>query len=305
MKILLTGGIGFIASHIAQTYLENNHQVFIIDKNPKSKLPACLKGQVKYFHFNLTKSGFEDIIHKMKPDIVNHHAALISVSQSQKHPTKYANNNVLSTYKLLELSQKYQVKQFIFASSVAVYGDTKNLPIKENTPLNPKSFYGLNKLSCEYAIKLFQNKFKTVIFRYSNVYGPRQDSSAEGGVVAIFARNLINQTTSTIYGNGNQTRDFIYVKDVAQANLLAIKNQSSGIFNISSNQETSINNLYQIMQKIAQSNSKANYQEGRLGDIYRSYLDNTKAKNLLKWQPEYSLEKGLKETIDYFKNVKT
>ncbi len=302
MKILLTGGAGFIAGHIAQKYLESGYQVFILDKKPEKLLRQDLIGKVEYFCQDLTQKGVNEIFAKVKPDIVNHHAALISVPESQQIPVKYEENNVLATINLLELAQKHDIKQFLFASSVAVYGNPKKFPIKENFDCNPNSFYGLNKYICEKYINLFSHKFKTAIFRYANVYGPFQNSSAEGGVIAIFAQNLVNNRKSIIYGNGNQTRDFIFVEDIAQANLLATQKLFSGLINISSNKEISINKLYMLMQNLTNNKILPIYQKERAGDIKKSLLVNQKAKKLLNWMPNYKLEHGIKKTLTYFKN---
>lgn len=304
MKILLTGGAGFIAGHIAKKYLESGYQVFIIDKKPEKLLRRDLVGKVKYFCQDLTQKGTGEIFARVKPDIVNHHAALISVPGSQQSPSNYEENNVLATIKLLELAQKYQIKQFLFASSVAVYGNPEKFPITENFDCNPNSFYGLNKFVCEKYIHLFSDKFKTAIFRYANVFGPFQDGSAEGGVVAIFANNLVNNKSSIIYGDGKQTRDLIFVEDIAQANLLATQKLFSGLLNISSNKEISINNLYFLMQKKYNPGNKINpiYQNERVGDIKKSLLDNHKAQKLINWQPSYDLETSLFKTLNFFES---
>jgi UDP-glucose 4-epimerase len=301
MKVLITGGAGFIGSHLTETYLETGYEVIVVDKKKK---PDVFKNYPKiiYYQIDICDPNIENIFSKHKPDIVNHHAALINVFDSLKKPTEYTKTNVWGTIRLLELSKKYKVKQFLFASSVAVYGDVKKLPITENQKCQPISFYGLDKLIAEYYINLFQKEFAPTIFRYSNVYGPRQTSSAEGGVVAIFCNSLSENKQISIYGDGNQARDFVYVKDVVRANIMASQKKISGVFHVSTNQKTSINKLYKIIAKNCKSDLKPKFKPARKGDIYESILQNTEIKKSLNWQPKYNLEKGIMETTDYFEN---
>lgn len=262
-----------------------------------------LPSTVKIFQYDITDEAVEEVFQIFKPEVVNHHAASIHVADSFQNPSEYENNNVLGTIKLLELGKKYQIKQFIFPSTAAVYGDTQKFPIQESDPINPQSFYGLNKFIAEQYIKLYSNHFITTIFRYANVYGPRQASSAEGGVVAIFAKSLSDSNSQiTINGDGNQTRDFIYVKDIAKANLLAIEKQKTGIFHVSSNYETSINQLYESIQKILKTDKAPQYGPKRDGDIEKSIMDNALIISHLGWKPQFTLDSGLKETVMYFNN---
>ncbi|NMB57391.1 SDR family NAD(P)-dependent oxidoreductase [Candidatus Beckwithbacteria bacterium] len=309
-KILITGGAGFIGTHLVNTYLVAGFQVAVLDKKEKKEVKLDL-ANIDYFQVDLTEEkAVEKIFAQFKPQIVSHHAALINVATSMQQTLDYENNNVLVTFKLLELCKKYQIKQFIFPSSVAVYGSklkngkTYSYPISEEIEGNPESFYGLQKYVCEKIISLYQNNFTTTIFRYANVFGPFQDSGAEGGVVAIFSENLAKNKNSIIYGDGKQTRDFIYVKDVVQANLLATQKNLAGIFNVSSQKEVSVNDLYFLLVKLNSHNMNPQYLSKRPGDIERSLLDNKKIKLNLGWQPLYSLKKGLKETLAYFQNLK-
>ncbi|NMC36423.1 NAD-dependent epimerase/dehydratase family protein [Candidatus Beckwithbacteria bacterium] len=299
-KVLITGGAGFIGSHLVEAYLEAGFEVAVVDLNVPGKLRSK---KVKQYRLDVSSPELEVAFADFRPQIVSHHAALIHVPQSLKIPTKYASNNVLGTLNTLELCKKFKVEQFIFASTVAVYGDPKNFPIKEKTICQPLSFYGLDKYSAEAYIKLYQCNFATTVFRYANVYGPAQDSSGEGGVVAIFAQNIAGRRPVTIYGNGKQSRDFVYVKDVARANVLAAQKQVSETMHISTCKETTIAALAELMQKEAKVEIAITKAPRKEGDINRSVLANKKAKKLLGWQPNYNLKTGLQETIAFFSNA--
>ncbi|MGI5828490.1 MAG: NAD-dependent epimerase/dehydratase family protein [Patescibacteria group bacterium] len=300
MKVLVTGGAGFIGSHVVETYLEAGHEVGVLDKKAEQDLPQALLGRVQYFSQDITKKGLEDVFQVFRPQVVNHHAALINVFDSLVNPVIYTKTNVYGTVRLLELCQAYGIKQFLFASSVAVYGNSTMFPITENQECRPESVYALDKYCGEKYIDLFKNNFCTTIFRYANVYGPRQNSSAEGGVVAIFASNLKQGKIATIFGDGNQTRDFIYVKDIAFANLLATEKQKGGLLNVSSSKEISVNELLKKIQFLSGKDVPLEYKPARKGDVLRSVLSNKFIKSTLKWEPQYSLESGLKQTLQYF-----
>ncbi len=302
-KVLITGGAGFIGGHLVDVYLKNSYQVVVVDKQPLSR--KITNTNFQFYQQDITKTGIEQIIKQFHPNIINHHSAEIHVPQSFHNPIFYNQQNVLATIRLLELGKKYQIKQFIFASSTAVYGKVNQFPITENFTTKPTSFYGLDKLMAEKYIQLYAKYFTTTIFRYANVYGPRQTSSAEGGVVAIFAQNIINNKPVTIYGNGKQTRDFVYVKDVAQANLLASNKNIAGLMQIATNQEISVNYLYQIMQNLYNKNLQPRYLPPREGDVMRNVMTNHTAKQTLAWQVKYDIQKGLKETLESFKVYET
>jgi UDP-glucose 4-epimerase len=200
----------------------------------------------------------------------------------------------------LEAGKKSGISQFIFASSVAVYGNTDHLPIKETEPRRPISIYGVSKATAELYVGLYQESFTTTIFRYANVYGPRQDASAEGGVVAIFCEQLKKRQPVTIFGDGKQTRDFVFVGDVARASKQAILKRKGGIFNVSTGQATSINQLYTLLGRRAGRSDKPFHTKVRAGDIRQSVLDNHMAQEKLTWQPNLSLQEGLKLAWESF-----
>lgn len=301
MKILVTGGAGFIGSQLIDLLLAEGHTPVILDNFSNGKEGNVPSG-VKIYRKNLLSDKVERIFKKEKPDIVMHLAAQVSVAKSLENPAEDAAINVLGTVKLLEYSIKYDVKKFIFSSSSAVYGYTNEV-IHEESATSPISFYGTSKLVSETYIKLFNRLYDLpyTILRYANVYGPRQRSDGEGGVISIFIEQLLNNETPIIFGDGNQTRDFVYVEDVARANLLAITNADNQIINISTNTQTSVNLLYILLSNQIHSSQQPNYEAKREGDILHSHLSNAKALENLKWEPEYDLISGLEKTAAYFK----
>lgn len=301
MKILLTGGVGFIGSYLAEAFTNKRHFVVIVDNlsHPVKNFQKILN-KTKFYKADIKDfSGLKKIFQKEKPDIINHHAAEASVSASGLSVFK---NNVLGTLNLLELAKEFRIKKFIFASSAAVYGRAKIFPIKEETRLKPLSEYGISKLTAEYYLRLYQKHFSVIILRYSNVYGSRQDSTAEGGVVSIFSQKILNSQTCQIYGDGEQTRDFIFVKDVVEANLKCLNLEKSDIFNISTREQTTVRRLFEILEKISQKKAVYQFAKERAGEIKKSVLDNAKAIKTLNWQPEYTLKQGLKITFNGLDN---
>ncbi|SFK03134.1 UDP-glucose 4-epimerase [Halobacillus dabanensis] len=304
MKILVTGGAGFIGSQLVDLLLAEGHTPIILDNFSNGREENVPTG-VKTYKKNLLSKKVEKIFKKEKPEIVIHLAAQVSVAKSLENPAEDAAVNVLGTVKLLEYSIKYDVKKFIFSSSSAVYGYT-NEAIHEEIPTNPISFYGTSKLVSENYIKLFHRLYELpyTILRYANVYGPRQRSDGEGGVISIFIEQLLSNETPVIFGDGNQTRDFVYAGDVARANFLAITNADNQTINIGSNTQTSINQLYTLLSNHLPSSHQPRYEEKREGDILHSQLSNVKALQHLKWEPHFDLDAGLGTTIEYFKNKK-
>lgn len=296
MRILVTGGAGFIGSHIVDLLIEKGFTVGVVDNLSHGK-KENINQRAFFFKEDIISPKLARIFSKFQPQTVSHHAALVNVSQSLKQPLKDAQVNITGTLQVLEAAKKTQVKQVIFASSVAVYGETANFPISETENLQPISVYGVSKATAEAYVGLYSQWFTPTIFRYTNVYGPRQDFQAEGGVVAIFVSRLKNGRRGIIYGNGQQTRDFVYVKDVAAANYLVIKKKLGGIYHISTNKETSILDLYHLCQRITGKQKEPLFEPVRPGDIYRSVLENIKAQKNLGWQPKVSLDKGLEETL--------
>lgn len=300
MRVLVTGGAGFIGSHIADLLIKEGHKVAVIDDLSHGKRENVNKKAV-FFKEDICNSSIKTIFNSFRPEAVSHQAALVNVTQSLQEPLKDVSVNVGGTLQILEAAKVCKTKQIIFASSAAVYGDPEKIPTKENQPIKPISIYGASKTTAEYYLNLYGDSFIPTILRYANVYGPRQDSSAEGGVVAIFVNNLAKNKKSQIYGSGRQSRDFIYAVDVARANLLAIKTKRPGIFNIATGKGTSIIKLYNLLSEILKSRIKPVFKKKRPGDIYKSILTNSKAGKSLAWQPQVSLKQGLVGSLNWLK----
>ncbi|MEI5906919.1 NAD-dependent epimerase/dehydratase family protein [Bacillus spongiae] len=304
MKVLITGGAGFIGSHIADLFINRGFEVIIVD-NLSSGDKTNVPNNAKFYELDILSPDLEDIFTTERPDVVIHEAAQVDVNESILNPVQDAEKNILATIQLLENSRKTNVKKFLYSSSCAVYGDTKDVSITEDFPLSPLSFYGLSKWSSEEYIKIYSKLYGLpyTIFRYANVYGPRQKATGEGGVVAIFSQKLVQKEQLLIYGDGNQTRDFVYVKDVARANLLALTKGDHHIINISTNTKTRINDLLTLMARIHNIKVEPSYQAKKIGDIVHSRLHNEQAKSQLDWIPHYSLQQGLSETLTYFQSL--
>lgn len=298
-KVLVTGGAGFIGSHIVEKLLENNYNVIIIDNLSSGSIENIPNSDtLKFYQLNIEKDDLELVFQKEAPDYVIHLAAQTSVNFSISHPYYDANMNVMASIKLLELCKKYNIKKFITASSAAIYGNPKYLPIDENHPTEPMSQYGLSKLTMEKYIKL--SGIPYIIFRFSNAYGPRQKSSKESGVVAIFNNAMKNNEPINIYGDGEQIRDFIYVEDIANICIKAINsNVENEIINFSTNKGVSLNQLFKVMKSLYNYTLNANYLPERIGDIKNSILSNDKAYNLLQFTNYTKLEKGLEILANY------
>jgi UDP-glucose 4-epimerase len=304
MKVLVTGGAGFIGSHIVELLLKQGYETLCCDNFSSGDRKHVPTG-AKLYEVDLTSPELEQIFIKEAPDYVIHQAAQVKVALSLKDPFTDAANNIMGTVRLLMCCRKFAVKKIIYASSCAVYGEVGDCSISESFPIHPVSFYGLSKYTPEAYIRLFHELFglSYTIVRYSNVYGPRQTSSGEGGVISIFSEKLLRGESPSIFGTGEQTRDFIYVKDVAAANITLLHRGDNEVFNISRNEKTSINQLFALMNSLANTSQTPNYLPARRGDIQYSRLDNTKSLQLLGWKPVYDLHAGLKETLTYYQEI--
>jgi len=302
-KILVTGGAGFIGSHLTDKLIEQGHQVVLID-NLSTGRKENLNPKAKFYELDICDSGISQIFQEEKPEIVFHFAAQIDVRKSVKNPVEDAKINILGTLNLLENCRNISVKKFIFTSSGgAIYGDTDIIPTPETHPENPESPYGIAKLTVEKYLYFYQKTFglNYIALRLANIYGPRQSSKGEAGVIAVFCNKMLKNEQAIINGEGEQTRDFVYLNDVVEAALLAMKKEKSGIYNIGTAKETNINEIFRKIKEITNSNCKEIHGPSKLGEQKRSCLDYSKAKEELNWQPKYSLDNGLKETIKWFK----
>lgn len=306
MKALVVGGAGFIGSHIVDQLLIENIEVVIID-NRSSGNHEWQSGKVTFYKLDIFDQELDRIFAVERPDVVFHQAAQISVARSMVIPEEDAHTNIIGTIYLLKCAVKYEVKQFIFASSAAVYGSPEYLPVDESHPIQPLSFYGLSKSLAEAYIRFFAEIYnlKYCIFRYANVYGPRQNSQGEAGVIPIFFDRIIAKMPLTIYGDGTQTRDFIYVKDVAAACVQGITNKQSATINLGMNSQLSLNELVNQLMEITGISVVTTYQAVREGDIAHSCLDSQLAQSLLDWQPSYTSRDGLTETYQHLLNKQT
>ncbi len=289
MKILVTGGAGFIGHTIAKAYLEKGYEVTILDNlstGKKSNIPK----EANFVLGDICDSALIKDLGEF--DLLSHHAAQTSVTFSVKNPLIDARNNIFGTICLLE-NMKNKVKQIIFASTGgAIYGNIKNIA-DETHRIKPESPYALGKMTGEKIISIWgkQNKVKTTILRYSNVYGTGQDPHGESGVIAIWMNNILEKKECIIYGNGESIRDYVYVEDVVNANILAIGKE--GLFNISTGLGISTNELFKILNP----GKKPVYKKERPGEIERSVLDPSKAKENLSWIPKTRIEEGINLTL--------
>ncbi|WP_374187732.1 NAD-dependent epimerase/dehydratase family protein (plasmid) [Priestia aryabhattai] len=306
MKVLVTGGAGFIGSHIVEQLLEEGYQVVVVDNFSTGK-KSFLPRNISIYKVDIQSTELEQIFKEEKPEIVIHTAAQIDVNSSIKDPQNDASINILGTINLLNCCSKYKVQKIVYSSSCAVYGVTEDCSILESFPINPLSFYGISKSVAELYMNVYHSLYNLnyTILRYANIYGPRQSVTGEGGVISIFCKKILKKESPIIYGNGEQTRDFVFVKDVAEANIKAITKGEQEIINIGCNKKTSIKELFELLSSLNSTLHNAPppiKNPTRQGDILHSRLDNTKAKTILKWEPNYSLKEGLEETINYYQN---
>ena len=297
MKILVTGGAGFIGSHLVDKALEEGYDVVTIDNLNNGKLENLNK-DAKFYKVDIVDiDNLSLVFEKEKPDYIIHLAAQISLRESLKNPIYDAEQNILGSINILECCRKFNVKKVVYASSAAVYGFPKYLPVDEKHPINPFSPYGVSKHTVEHYLQYYHENFEIdyIILRYSNVYGERQDPLGEAGVIAIFIDKLKKGERPIIFGDGEQTRDFIYAKDVVEANLLALEKETENkVFNISTNTETSVNELFKKIKEIMNSNINPIY-KNPIKEVRNIRLDNSLAEKELNWKPKVELNEGLKK----------
>jgi UDP-glucose 4-epimerase len=304
LKILVTGGAGFIASQIADAYMKEGHQVFVLD-NLLTGFKKNVNPKAVFIEKDIIDPTLSELFEKEKFDVVNHHAAQMDVRKSVSDPAFDATTNILGTINLLQNCIKTGVKKIMFASTGgAVYGEQSYFPADENHPTQPLSPYGISKLTVEKYLYFYfaQHKLKYTILRYANIYGPRQNAMGEAGVVAIFSTKLLKGEQPIINGSGKQTRDYVFVGDVVKVNLLTLGDDVCATYNIGTATETDVNVLYKTLNRIIGKGQEEKHGPAAPGEQMRSVISSDKIFNKFKWCPSTSLRSGLLETVNYFKN---
>ncbi len=306
MKILVTGAAGFIASHVADAYVNAGHEVIIIDDlsrgsrkniNPKSRFYQC---DIR------DREEIEKIFLLEKPAIVNHHAAQMDVRRGVREPLFDAQVNILGSINLIEVAVAHGAKRFIYAATAgAGYGEPRQMPVPESYPMNPITPYGISKHTVEHYLFTFRFLYglEYVVLRYGNVYGPRQNSQGEAGVFAIFSEQMLAGVEPVIYGDGKKIRDYVYISDVVAANVAALERGANEIFNISSGVETPDLEIFDRVRELLGKQVEPRYVPRRPGEIDKICLDISKASKLLGWVPQVSLTDGARQTVAYFQNA--
>ncbi len=300
--VIVTGGAGFIGSHVVDAFLSAGYNVVALD-NMHSGSAANVDPRAHLYRADIRDAeALERIFAVEKPVFVSHQAALADVRQSLACPDLYAEVNVIGTIRLLEAARQHGVRKVIFASTGgAIYGETDCIPTPEDAPARPLDFYGVSKLSCEYYLSSYKHNYGLdyCVLRYGNVYGPRQNAQGEAGVVAIFATKMLRGEQAVINGDGRQTRDFVYVEDVARANLLAAT-KGTGVYNIGTGKVTDINTIFAHLARVTGYALPKLHGPAKPGEVRQSCLDPSRARRELGWEPRMSLEEGLSRTARSF-----
>jgi len=306
MKILVTGGAGFIGSHIVDAYVEKGHKVVVVD-NLSTGRETNINRHATFHRADIRDADLmKEIFHAEKPDVLCHQAAQIDVRRSVTDPAYDASVNVLGFLTLAECCLQSGVSSVVFASSGgAIYGEQDYFPADEFHPTKPISPYGVAKLVTEQYLYYYHtvHGLKSVILRYANVYGPRQNPAGEAGVVAVFASRMLKGDQSLINGDGKQTRDYVFVGDVVRANVLALDHDEWNIYNVGTGLETDVNALFHHIRSKSGSRCEEKHGEAKVGEQLRSVLTYGKIESQLGWRPEVSIEEGLGRTVDHFRTV--
>jgi UDP-glucose 4-epimerase len=302
MKILVTGGAGFIGSHVVDKFIAEGHDVAVVD-DLSTGFRENINPKARFYEVNICNAkALEEIFRREQPEVVDHHAAQMDVRHSVDDPVFDATTNILGSLNLILAAVKHRIRKFIYISTGgAIYGEPTHLPVDESYPVNPESQYGVSKHTVEHYLYLYQHQsgLTFTILRYPNVYGPRQNPKGEAGVIAIFIGKMLQGVTPTIYGDGLQVRDYVHVNDIVQANSLALIKGDNGIFNIGSGVGTTVNELYRLLANLLSFRPSPQYVPPRTGELQRIYLNAQKAKQHLGWSAEILIERGLGMTIEW------
>ena len=303
MKILVTGGAGFIASHVVDRLIDEGHQVVVVDDLSTGR-NANLNPEARFYKIDICSPELASVFKTEKPDYVDHHAAQISVVRALREPVLDAQLNIMGSLNVIQLSQEHGVKKIIYASTGgAIYGEPEYLPADENHPVNPLTPYGISKHTVEHYLYLYSTIYGLdyTVLRYANVYGPRQDPHGEAGVVAIFTQKMLNGEQPTIFGDGTATRDYVYIGDIVEANILALEKGSRGIYNVANNRETSVNEIFDHLKAESGFPQDVIHGPARAGEVYRIFLTNDKIKAGMRWIPKVDMKEGMRRTVEYYR----
>jgi UDP-glucose 4-epimerase len=307
MKILVTGAAGFIASHVADAYVAAGHDVAILDDLSRGSMNN-VNSQATFYRGDVCDRDFvESVFRREKPDVVNHHAAQMDVRRGVREPIFDASVNILGSINLLNACVAHKVHRVVYISTAgAAYGEPKDMPVSEDYPILPITPYGISKHTVEHYLFTYQVLYGLpyVVLRYGNVYGPRQSSKGEAGVFAIFCEQMLAGIRPVIYGDGSKVRDYVYVDDVARANVFALERGSGEIFNIANGVPTTDYEVFRMVREsLGCPSVEPDYVPKRPGEIDRIYLEISKARNLLGWTPIISLSDGARRTVDFFREA--
>lgn len=303
-KILVTGGAGFIGSHVVDLFIAQGYDVVIVDDLSTGRV-SNLNPLAKFYEMDIRSPKIRELFETERPDYVSHHAAQMDVRRSVAQPLFDADVNILGSINLIEAARAVNLKRFIYISTGgAVYGEPERVPVEETDPINPICQYGASKHTVEHYLFMYHYNYglKYTVLRYPNVFGPRQNPHGEAGVVAIFTGRMMTGEQVVVNGDGDQTRDFVYVGDCARANLLAATvEHKPGIYNIGRGLPTSVNDIFSALAKVTNYPYPVQHGLAKVGETRHIYLNAVKAKQDLGWEPTVSLEDGLTRTVDYFK----
>jgi len=303
MRVLVTGGAGFIGSHIVDRLVQEGHKVSVID-NLSSGKTENLNREAEFYKLDIENPRIEKVIKKEKPEVICHLAAQMDVRRSVADPAFDAKTNIIGMINLLEFAVRHGARKVLFSSTGgAIYGEGGPYPTTEDHKASPVSPYGISKLTGEHYLYYYQVMYglNYVSLRYANVYGPRQDPFGEAGVVAIFTKKMLRNEQPLINGNGMQTRDYVYVDDVVDAVMRAMENNVNDIFNVGTGIETSVNDLFRLLSELTGSNVREMHGAAKKGEQMRSCLSYDKIKKTMEWEPSVPLRTGLANTVEFFR----